>query len=94
MTGASGSYTWELRVQVDCQNQVDRIIYIPNEQGISEFGRERGRNIWIRPNEHIFVKNFAARCAPRRTASATAAMSAARERDREVAREAHLERQQ
>ena len=58
-------------------------------QGISEFGRERGRNIWIRP--HIFVKKFARALRARRTASATAAMSAARETDREVAREAHLE---
>ena len=27
--------------------QVNRIIYFPNEQGISETGNEHGRNIWI-----------------------------------------------
>ena len=36
--------------------QLSCIIYIPNEQGISEFARERSRNIWIRANEHFREK--------------------------------------
>ena len=36
--------------------QLNRIIEIPNEQGISETGRERGRNIWIGASEHFRAK--------------------------------------
>ena len=46
------------------QLQVDRIINIPNEQGISETGRERGRNIWIAPTEH-FDQKFSRRAIAR-----------------------------
>jgi hypothetical protein len=62
---AQRSLTYLLTYFTALQRSADRrpcanttqLYNIPNEQGISEFGRERGRNIWIRPNEH-FRENF------------------------------------